>query len=411
MSSSPKNKRIPPINHFEDYALTYEVGTEAGLYPVSSKFMSYTTYGSYPYGVGEEYLNLGFDFKFDTITYRNIYVSSRGFAYLLDPEANPEYVLDGTLDSSSNNTSLFDSWHDKHVMLAPWWDSTTSVWRYPTDVTGGNSATDYLSALGISLGEVTSGKKTFPAGVDSQLGGIKYYSSTSKNHGRCFVIRWKNFSYSSGTSYNIIEFDLVLYENGTIEFRYAPRQFRQFEPNENATIGIFANGADVSSPRYRDLGYVVKKDSRGEYKNGAAVYNGSFTDTDGTTTKKYTVSLNTRDNWPGLDQAGAIFRFSPPTIRRRQNRTIMNLRDSISFTGGGTSYFNDQNTIPFTSQVVEYPTMLPVSLRTSYNSSQAIYVNELYSSGSIQVTRTISPGMFDAVLENALLDGKRRSGQ
>jgi len=87
------------------------------------------------------------------------------------------------------------------------------------------------------------------------------------------------------------------------------------------------------------------------------------------------------------------------------------LRESSSFVSDGSSYFNDQNTIPFTSQVVEYPTMLPTSLRSSYNSSQAVYVNELYTSGSIQVTRTLSPGMFDSVLEDALLDGRRRSGQ
>ena len=422
MSSSPKSKRTPPNNRFEDYVLTYEVGPGTGLYPVSSQAMAYVegTAGLPYYINGRQIISLGFDFNFDGKIYKSLAVFASGWCVLVDPlRTSTNQVLGdvGVGGTGSYNGTISDSFSTRtHVLLAVWFDALRNTWRFTNDVgpSGTTPLGTYLTSLGISsLADLNSGKITTPAGIDSTSGGVKYYRGESGDSGKYFLVRWKSFSYNKTESTNIILFDLVIYENGKIEFRYSPRLGTPNDDAEGATIGIFANGESVSSPRYRDFSSLLRPDSRPKHVNGGSEYDGSYTELDEYTgdLAKYGANLSTRLHWPGVGQFGAVFRFSPPAIRRRQNRSILNLRESASFVSDGSPYFNDQNTIPFTSQVVEYPTMLPANLRTSYNSSQAIYVNELYTSGSIQVTRTLSPGMFDSVLEDALLDGRRRSGQ
>jgi hypothetical protein len=424
MSSSPKSKRTPPSNRFEDYVLTYEVGPQAGLFPASNQKLSYVqgTIGSPYYTQARQLVDLGFDFNFDGKIYKKLFIHTGGWCVLSDPlrtSANQVLGDVGVGGSGNNNGTISDSFGSyNHVLLAVWFDALRNTWRFTNDTGPGGTTplSTYLPNLGISslsdLSDLNSGKITMPAGIDSTSGGVKYCLGESGSSGKYFLVRWKSFSYNKTESTNVIIFDLVIYENGKIEFRYSPRLGTPNDTAEGATIGIFANGESVASPRYRDFSSILRPDTRPVHVNGGSSYDGSYTELDEYTgdLAKYGANLKTRLHWPGVGQFGAIFRFSPPAIRRRQNRSILNLRESSSFVSDGSSYFNDQNTIPFTSQVVEYPTMLPTSLRTSYNSSQAVYVNELYASGSIQVTRTLSPGMFDSVLEDAILDGKRRSG-
>lgn len=415
MSASPKSKRESPASKFEDYIATYS--TKESLFPISSQIMSYMSqdpgfmvgFGgpSIPGVKGQEVTDIGFSFTFDNRTYEKISISTKGFAILVD-SSDPNNFYNTTLDEDDDNWAVRTSvWSAPHVILAPWWDdAVTNVLRSLDDA----SAPSYLSNLGLNNNSIINGKSTTPPGIDPSLGGVKKFNGIDPRLGKYLVVRWKSFAYSTVSPHNIVNFDLVLYESGSLEFRYAPRIFNSYTSFEHATMAIFANGGSNYGNRYRDFSCFASKsaDSRGIYVNGGAVYDGSYTDT-ADATQSYTISLNTRDNWPGLN-SGAVIRFSPPQNKRRQNRSITTIRDSVSFTNrDGSSLFNDQLALPpASSQLVEYPSMMPVSFRTSANYSDPVAINNLYSSGSIQVNRTFKPGLVDSILYDSLIEGRYR---
>jgi hypothetical protein len=401
MSASPRTKRNSPSNKFEDYVLTYTVGQ--GLYPVSTFNMSYLSVASgtgAPYSIGNEILDIGFTFKFDGRNYDKIYVSTYGFAILVDPSADPGYVTDATMDDPSDNSSIIMSaWSDAHVVLSPWWDSgVRSVFRYTSD----SGASSYLSSLGLISKNVELGISLAPAGLDSSAGGIKKFSGFDDRDGRFFMLRWKVFTNVSGGYFNVASYDVVLYESGIIEFRYSPRSYNGNDL-ESASIGMFA--CINSSNRYRDFSHVLRKDSRGQYKNGGSIYNGAYSDSDGTNTSNYTISLDMKKDWPGLDR-GATFRMTPPRNKRRQTRKTLNDRNSTSFIKNGM--FNDQKTVNFSKQKIQYPAMIPVDYVTSMNDIESISIVELYSSGSIEVDMNLSSGLFDDAMVDSIAErGKK----
>ena len=408
MSASPKSKRENPPNKFEDYILTYTVGQS--LYPVDSSAMTYLSNGvGDPYAIGEVTVDLGFDLNFDNKTYRQIYVSTYGFAILLDPSADPADVLTVTIGGAGNaddnskvemNTS---PWTAAHVFLSPWWDTEVrSVFRNTTN----SGVTTYLTGLGLTLSNVNLGISPMPPGIDASLGGVKSFSGFDPNEGKFLVIRWKIFTNpSSGTKFNIGSYDIVVYESGVIEFRYGPRIFHQYESDENATMAIFACGGSTYGKRYRDLSYILRKDSRGKYRNGGSVYNGTYTDTDGSNTADYTISLNSYKDWPGLEK-GAMFRLTPPRNKRKSTRKVLNDRDSSTFVRSGA--FNDQKTINFNNQRIQNSSMLPVDYVTDMNDTDSVSIVELYKSGSIETNMTLKTGLFDSLMFDSLSERGRK---
>jgi hypothetical protein len=358
-----------------------------------------------PYAVGEVTVDLGFDFNFDNKTYRQIYVSTYGFAILLDPEADPDLVIDATMDDASDNSSVImnsSPWSSAHVLLCPWWDTEVrSVFRN----TSNTGASTYLTGLGLTLNNVNLGISPMPPGIDTSLGGVKSFVGFDPNEGKFLVIRWKIFTNpSSGTKFNIGSYDIVVYESGVLEFRYGPRIFHQYESDENATMAIFACGGSTYGKRYRDLSYVLRKDSRGKYRNGGSVYNGTYTDTDGSNTADYTISLNSYKDWPGLER-GATFRLTPPRNKRKSTRKVLNDRDSSSFVRSGA--FNDQKTINFNNQRTQISSMLPVDYVTDMNDTDSISIVELYKSGSIETNMTLRSGLFDNLMFDSLSERGR----
>lgn len=402
MSASPKLKRTPPSNKFEDYILTYTVGET--LYPIKSDSMSYAP-GSLglPFVIASGVTEIGFDFKFDNKVYRNVYISSYGFAILLDPEGDPETVIDDTMDAANKNWSVIAStWVAAHVIIAPWWDAgIKSIWRNVTDT----GASTYIANQGLIETDLIFGISPMPAAIDSQMGGIKTFRGFHERNGRFFLIRWKVASDSSSNSFNVLTYDLVLYESGIVEIRYAPRIFLTRESSEKASMAIFANGGSSYGNRYRDLSEYIKKSSRGKYKNGGSVYDELYTDTNGTYSAPYTISLNVAHDWPGLER-GATFSLIPPRNKRKQTRKVLNDRDASSFIK--TGMFNDQKTINFVNQHVQYPSMLPVDYVTSMNDIDSINIVELCSSGSIEVNMNLKSGMFNDVMRDSVAErGKK----
>ena len=455
MSSTPKSKRTPPARRLEEYTLTYEKGPGTGLYPIASSQMKYfdetvdaggdvvTTSGPYSAStpaapVGTSLLHLGFDFLFDGKRYTKLYISVSGWAALLerDRAVTSPYssFISDFLSSTIEENSILDSFTYDDVILAPWFDNIRNVSRSYSGA--GDRSTIYSSFEG---------------------GGVKYFLGNDRL-GRFALIRWTSYADTDGAEAPggdidlalrcIARFDLVIYECGLIEFRYGPRlDFPNrsvsnslpwnFSPYTgfSATVGIFASGPSFSSNRYRDFGGLLRvggTDSRGTYVNGGSIYDGSFTDggenyistlkylswTHGTSSKLYPPP-DMYSEWPGGPEngSGGVFRFSPPVLRHRQKRSVMTLKDSRSFVNGGEDrepFFSDQHTIAFTStqQTIEYPSMLPVALKTNNSTTDASSVAGLFASGSITVSRSnLRPGMFDEVLDNVMIEDRvRRRG-
>jgi len=434
MSASPKTKRLAPDRNFDDYVVTLTSLSDDGLFPVQSANMTYLpgVIGTEFSAISNAFIDIGFKIVFDGKTYTRLCVSSCGFCVLVDP--NISYTSTVTLmgnilnDAGGfyRNTSIKTTVTGNNIVIAPWWDFLKNVIRYAkTD--GGSTASDlYLTTLQspplpyVTHNDVVSGKFLMPNGIDSTLGGVKYFRANSTQYGPALVIRWKSFSVNEAPNAisNIITFDLVIYNSGMLEFRYAPRSFQKVNILEAATIGIFKNNTT-----YRDFGQILKTDdanSRPRHVNGGAAWNSSFSDYDAAEAlyANYTVSLNTFEHWPsaGTDKC-AIFRFSPPSNRRTQNRTVLPMRAATPFIRGSedSSVFNDQKTIPFsdtnTNQLIEYPSMIPASMNTTAFGNPYT-VADLFRSGSIQISRVTVPAcLSDSILSDSIIDGKRRSGQ
>jgi len=446
MSSTSVSTRERPSKRFDDYVLTKEVSLSAGLYPVASKNMQYIlSNGSYyyieewPYSsaglsgawYGNSYIDIGFDFPFCQTIYRRVLIDISGVCFLIDPSVDvttmdPDgEIMDGAF--TSDNAALLDTFSHNHAVLAPWWSSyAVNTWRTMDDTwdlndpesPGALSLSYYTQQLNLWTGlatawrshptivGITRGLREYPLGLEESHGGTKFFRGEDRE-GKFLLIRWKSFT-NYGDPLNVVKFDLVLYENGTIEFRYCPKTllptpgyWKTTRVAEESTCGVFLGGTS-----YRDfsslLGY---KTTRPEHPNGGSIYDGVYT-------AKYFSELNTYDNWPGQSTSGAVLRFNPPTVRRRQNKSVLPLRDSVSFVRtGGSSLFDDQKTISFTTQTIRYPSMMPNSFMTNSNSSDVPSVLELYSSGSISVSRTVTPGLFDSVFNDSSIESSRRSGK
>ena len=430
MSASPKTKRLAPDRNFDDYVVTLTSLSDDGLFPVQSANMTYLpgVIGTEFSAISNAFIDIGFNFVFDGKTYTKLCVSSCGFCVLVDPSisyASTAALMGDVLDVAASfyrNTTIKTTITGNNIVVAPWWDFLRNVFRYPK---GANQDLYFTSLQGpplpyVTYSDVISGKFLMPSGIDSTLGGVKYFRANSTQYGKALAIRWKSFSVygAPGTSENIITFDLIIYNSGMIEFRYSPRSFTGINIEEAATIGIFKNNTT-----YRDFGQILKTDdtnARPRHVNGGASWNSSFTDYDSAESDyaNYTVSLNTFEHWPaaGTDKC-AIFRFSPPSNRRTQNRTVLPMRAATPFIRGSkdSSVFNDQKTIPFsdtnTNQLIEYPSMIPASMNTAAFGNPYT-VADLFRSGSIQISRVTVPAcLSDSILSDSIIDGKRRSGQ
>lgn len=405
MPASPISKRQPLPRNLQDYVLNYEKSPEAGLFPIDSKLMEYVPGAAGSSGAIDqsETLDIGFTFSFDNIDYQKIYVNTNGWAVLLDPTQvvgtfTVGDVLTGTQDQNETIKIQFvgpSGGPINHTLLAPWFDSLQSVYR---------SADDAAALIGsASLVKIKLGEMLVPRIINSSTGGLKFYRGDSFSGGRCFVVRWNSFILGS-TSLHSVTFDLVIYENGKIEFRYAPISFSE-ETIGSATIGVFGYGgiASMSGPetaRYRDFGYLIKRsnlDIRQIYKNGG---------TAGSPFSNYVMSdLAVNNEWPAspMGEMGAIFHFSPPVNHRHVTRRDIPSNDDGRLSTGGL--FDDRKSIVYgQTETTSFPVGLPTNyvIRSQHHGASGL--QDLIGSCSLEVDRQILPSMFDSFIVNNISD-------
>lgn len=85
-------------------------------------------------------------------------------------------------------------------------------------------------------------------------------------------------------------------------------------------------------------------------------------------------------------------------------RSITTLRDATPIIQTGESHFNDKSTILFTTQSIQYPSMLPTNITASYTG-----ISDLFQTGSIELSRVARASFFDQVLIDSIAISKRNA--
>lgn len=321
MPTSKTSRQAPP-RRFENYVLLKTSSPEFGLVDVNDRFMSTIIDGNVN-NQTSEIQNIGFDFLFDGIVYKRFVADSNGWMALVDPtETSVANVISALFNggySPYQNDAINLSNSTQNVLICPWHDDLLTVSRD-------------INSIPIALGteksrRITEGLETPPILYNQTQYGVKMFNDTSKLLGRRLVIRWSCLTNTGAMNTNL-RFDVVIYENGRIEFRYAPRsnlKLLDVKDNgyyvEGATIGIFMPGTN----RFRDFspGLGQNDFKRLTSELGGAVYNDVFLDssfdvaTSGSLNIPYNWSLRPQAHWPGLHKEGTSFIFLPPVNKRK----------------------------------------------------------------------------------------------
>lgn len=359
---TPKASRQPPARIFENYVLTRVTAPGASITDIPDRLFE-TTLGAASVGFADDQdsglVDIGFDFQFDTVTYRRIVVNTNGWLALADPVAVSSLAVTNQVliltSGSYQNEGINLTNPSGSVLLCPWFDDLRSVAQTATQA----SINDTRSRSGYETPSIQFNNVSF---------GVKIFRDVRSSEGRRTIVRWNSLSDYSNAS-TVLRFEVVLYENGTIEFRYVPRQSLTLTETtsggqfiEDATVGIFARGTN----RFRDfsqgLGYL--DGARQTYKYGGNVYAAGFQDSGYDTfasafiSRPYVWRLRPASHWPGLTNFGTILRFAPPKSRRRVLPRVL-LRERDSRNESALRIFDDRRSTSYISGViVNYPTTL-----------------------------------------------------
>ena len=384
MAATPKALRKAPPRRFENYILTRSTAASVGLTNVPDGLFTPCSPGAAEVGgqdPGVGYtddgvsvpLDIGFDFQLDNITYKKFVVCTNGWMVLVDPTTGT-FLSSEVLNSSVwINSAIKTTFTSKAILLCPWFDDMRNVAADPQQavvLTGLYSTT--------KVDRIRKGLETPPTVVNTVQNSVKFFRDVRSTRGRRLIIRWNSLSDFNNPN-TILRFEVVVYENGTIEYRYTPRKNINLVLNasspEDATIGVFMpNGTN----RFRDFSYGLgyRDTERQQYRYGGAVLTSSYTDTADGFTPNYTVNLKPFIHWPGLDGAGSMYTFAPPQNRREilpraeSARSAARLKlPTVARTGDARRgndliTFDDRRSVPFidvlsgSGGLVNYPTTL-----------------------------------------------------
>lgn len=409
MPATPKSQKQAPPRRFENYILTRAVPSEGQTGVPETAFSPLTMSGSLDPSAGgtddglSQALPIGFDFSFDGIVYKQWVGCTNGWLALVDPARTQAFVADEVISGSIwMNSSIKQTFTSNAVLIAPWFENLKNVSATPNQLYNSGS----INAT--KRDRLVFGFEPPVSNANEARFGVKYYTDTRSSSGRRLIVRWHSIVSASLSQVN---FESVIYENGTIEFRYPPKNTLYVSSStfEGATVGVFMPGG---TNRFRDfsLGLGYRDNERGQYIYGGATFTGSFTDTSENFTAAYANKLTVANNWPAPDYSSAKFVFQPPVNRTRVlPRFDIRVQDSqltlptTARTGdqrGGSApvSFDDRRTFIFTgsfitgsrspssSVVVNYPSTLPRfygGTEPSVSTRQGLFASDFELTGSI----------------------------
>lgn len=420
MPSTTKTSRQPPENIFENYTLTKTTTSESGLTNIPDELFTSLPGGTssalawgVPYrriGVPEgseaisERLLIGFDFHFDQKKYEYFIACTNGWLVLCDPEVNYNIAnagkeqgtlptIDDVLTGINPVGSLTQfSIRTPGTIKSTITEGTTLLCPWFSDLD--NKASEH------SLERMEAGLAEYHNSTIGISRGVMSYVDTSPIYGKRTIIRWSSHTFDADLEDRIpIKFEVVLYENGKIEYRYELKSinFGSFSLQPTA-VGIFTQGVN----RFRDFSPFLGQHAttRNISQFGGAIYDASFTDSVNGSPKPWAGNFNANLNWPAIESRGTVYSFTPPVNKRKvlpkleQNKsnnfklpfkTVSNNNTAI----GGFGMFDDRRSLSFTETEISLPSTLPI-FKNSLNSDNDLinrvnlYSNDIKITGSVQ---------------------------
>jgi len=415
---SSKLSRAAPPRRFENYVFTKVVSSNVGLFPIASTAM---TQAPGPGGASgalgasnTSIIPIGFDFNFDGRPYKNFVANPSGWMALVDP-AFGSFSTGHVMTVGYINDSILNSFSLNHVLLCPWFDDLRNMFNNLATV----GATFGVPVLQDQI-RINHGLDVPPVQYNPVEYGIKYANTTDASGRRCLIVRWFSLSGNAAApTASVLKFDVVLYENGTIEYRYTPRTgIKLSDPiYESATVGIFLNNDPSVNWRFRDMsvGLGYRDGERQNYKYGGSEYTATYSDNSiaGAVYDPvpFTVNLQPSTHWPGLNSEGCVMTLQPPVQRRKiLARSELRSRDSkismplhartgdVDRLGTRLSTFDDRRSINFVSgTVVNYPTTIP---RFYAGSEDGIVDRQDLFAGDFELTASIVQNLIDDFVGN-----------
>jgi hypothetical protein len=443
MVATAKELRQPPSASFENYVLTYEVGSNVGLMPIATtnmpKVIDWAGLGGFDKNstnnasgswVPTCNVELGFEFPFSGSFYDKATISQCGFLAL----QKNEVWTSASFSSVYAKYSLFNSGaiRSEDIAIDPTqnsygddygrngWGPIFSVWtqRLRNLINRSDGYTELGEAF-LTLKyptwnlpyELEYGTRAPMPDYEPAAAGTRYYRGQHSEHGRFFVTRWSSLSsYATSSTSHVIKFECVLYENGRIEYRYAPRSARTIDPtvsgSTQAAVGVFASGTNLFRDFSYELGYDTHK--RARYRYGGTVYDASYEDlywVDGGTEWKgrpFGWRLHPTLHWPGQSEAGGMFVFQPPMNRRKilPHKVIAERSSHESYpyhvnpqvSSKPIEMFDDRRSMTFKSgTLVNYPVGLKRSAQagtSGWSRQQDLFAGDFIVTGSTDPNST-----------------------
>lgn len=397
---------VAPTRRFSEYVLTANRTHTGGLTSVPieqfTKIIDHTQ--------SEIYVELGFTFYHNDVyagdlQYEHIVVSPLGFVILVDPgqsSTTASAITARVLTKRNASWAIIDSATTSDVLLCPWFCGqfvqVDDVYSLP--------GAEYTGAQKLAIEQ---GITAPPYLLNEKTGGVWIKKADRSPEGLRTIIRWytaqQPWFYTGGSTpeYTVTTvFECVIYENGKIEFRYAPPTEMK-DPETGSTFfsasyaacGVFPGDQYMTGSRHlwRDFSTVTKT-SRASSQYGGASYLSTFAepDTYGNTTS-YVHTLQVSEHWFATRMHGATLTFAPPAVRGEfLPRQMLRKLDAMS---GGSEQdesfapYNDVVSLAKTSGVVNYPTRVN---RFAFGETEiSTTIQGVFGDGEFNVTSSVSP--------------------
>lgn len=388
---------------------------ESGTYAITYK--SAVTVGGLTVVDGYSVSNpIGFDFTVNGKTYKEFSVAVAGWMMLRDPAGGsfgPTFYNDvinesgapyfGTAQKIYTNDFLLSSFSYDHIVLAPWFDETWVTAQTAQELSASGLYTGILTAQVVS--DINEGKNVENWPFDAVDHGVRYVNGYDSQRGKYLLVRWTN---AEAYYRNKLKFEVAIYENGTIEYRYWPK--KSYKPGNimipsatmSATVGAFWSGPTHGSNKFRDLSLFLDYDAqRASLEIGGSNNSSGYSEASLSYSISQPFSVNiTGNNWP---KNGAVISLVPETrLGKFLPKKIASLKNSSKNLVSKSGIFDDRKTVNFYSgsaQMLHMPSTLSTRLLGNSSDVNVSAKQLLFTTGSLKVKGSTRKHIVDSNIE------------